>query len=56
QFLDVWVEISADETEEVMDIEDEDEEILLVNAAVHLAVDSNAKWNLITLFNKLELP
>ncbi|CAG8547469.1 12265_t:CDS:2 [Cetraspora pellucida] len=56
QFLDVWIEISADKTEEVMDIEDENEEILSVNAAVHPAVDSNAKWDLITLFNELELP
>ncbi|CAG8626420.1 4066_t:CDS:2, partial [Scutellospora calospora] len=52
----VWVEISADKTEEVMDTEDEDEEILSVNAAIHPAVDSNAKWDLITLFNELELP
>ncbi|CAG8740577.1 20084_t:CDS:2 [Dentiscutata erythropus] len=40
----------------MMDTEDKDEKILSVHDVVHPAVDSNAKWDLITLFNEIELP
>ncbi|KAF0333054.1 hypothetical protein F8M41_017183 [Gigaspora margarita] len=58
QFLDVWVEISANETEELADIDEEEVKIfsLPVGDIIHPAVNSNAKWDLITLFNELPLP
>lgn len=56
EFLDVWVEIITNETEELANTENEDEEMLEINDIVHPAVDSNAKWDLSTLFNDLELP
>ncbi|KAF0388092.1 hypothetical protein F8M41_011141 [Gigaspora margarita] len=55
-FLDVWVKIITNETEELADTENENEEILGINDIVHPAVDSTAKWDLCTLFNDLELP
>ncbi|CAG8721904.1 10644_t:CDS:2, partial [Cetraspora pellucida] len=56
QFLNVWVEISANETEELANIDDDDDLFSLsVGDTVHPAVDSNAKWDLITLFNELPL-
>ncbi|KAF0446140.1 hypothetical protein F8M41_002972 [Gigaspora margarita] len=58
QFLDVWVEILANKTEKLADIDEEEDEIffLPVGDIIHPAVDSNAKWDLITLFNELPLP
>ncbi|KAF0532298.1 hypothetical protein F8M41_011341 [Gigaspora margarita] len=58
QFLDVWVVISAEETEELTGIDDEDNEMafLSVGDIIHPAIDPNAKWNIITLFSKLLLP
>ncbi|RIB03410.1 hypothetical protein C2G38_2049293 [Gigaspora rosea] len=60
QFLDVWVVISAEETEELTGIDDEDEEMafLLVGSVgdiIHPAIDPNAKWDIITLFSELPL-
>ncbi|RIB27557.1 hypothetical protein C2G38_2029251 [Gigaspora rosea] len=55
-FLDIWVETITNETEELANTESEDEEILEINDTVYPAVDSNAKWDLSTLFNDLELP
>ncbi|KAF0433252.1 hypothetical protein F8M41_005106 [Gigaspora margarita] len=62
QFLDVWVVISTKETEELTGIEyEEDEEISFLSVdsvgdIIHPAIDPNAKWNIITLFNELPLP
>ncbi|RIB15810.1 hypothetical protein C2G38_2039099 [Gigaspora rosea] len=61
QFLDVWVVISAEETEELTGIDDEDEEMSFLSVGsvgdiIHLAIDPNAKWDIITLFNELPLP
>ncbi|RIB18883.1 hypothetical protein C2G38_2183367 [Gigaspora rosea] len=59
QFLNVWVVISAEETEELTSIEyEEDEEIfsLSVGDIIHPVIDSNAKWDILTLFNELPLP
>ncbi|CAG8824760.1 18747_t:CDS:2, partial [Gigaspora rosea] len=54
--IDNIVEISANETKELADINEEDEVFsLLVGDIIHLAVDSNAKWDRITLFNELPL-
>ncbi|KAF0525055.1 hypothetical protein F8M41_014793 [Gigaspora margarita] len=57
-FNDEEVEISANETEELADIDEEEDEIfsLPVGDIIHPAVDSNTKWDLITLFNELPLP
>ncbi|RIB27831.1 hypothetical protein C2G38_2159583 [Gigaspora rosea] len=58
QFLNVWVVILAEKTKELMSIEyEEDEEIssLSVGDIIHPAIDSNAKWDIITLFNELPL-
>ncbi|RIB05417.1 hypothetical protein C2G38_2253823 [Gigaspora rosea] len=40
----------------LMDTEDEDKKILSVYDVVHPAVNSNAEWDLIILFNEIELP
>ncbi|RIB15393.1 hypothetical protein C2G38_2192478, partial [Gigaspora rosea] len=61
QFLDVWVVISAEETEELTGIDDEDEEMSFLSVGsvgdiIHPAIDPNAKWDIITLFNELPLP
>ena len=59
QFLDVWVEILVKKTEEFTDIEEEENNKMFsseIGNITHPAVDSNAKWDLDTLFNELELP
>ena len=57
EFLDVWVEILVEETEEFTGIEEENEEELSeIEDIIHPAVDPNAKWDLNTLFNELSLP
>ncbi|KAF0488371.1 hypothetical protein F8M41_022306 [Gigaspora margarita] len=61
QFLDVWVVISAEETEELTGINDEDEEMSFLSVGsvgdiIYPVIDPNAKWDIITLFNKLPLP
>ncbi|KAF0534962.1 hypothetical protein F8M41_009754 [Gigaspora margarita] len=61
QFLDVWVVISAEETEELTVIEEDDDEISSLSVGsvgdiIHPAINSNAKWDIITLFNELPLP
>ncbi|CAG8696525.1 12362_t:CDS:1, partial [Dentiscutata erythropus] len=44
QFLDIWVEISTNETEELADIDEEEKEFsLLVDDIIHPAVDSSTK-------------
>ena len=58
QFLDVWVVILVEETDEFTDTEEENGEMLSseIEDIIHPAVDSNAKWDLNTLFNELQLP
>lgn len=58
KFLDIQVEILVEETEDVTDIEEENGEMLSLEVGdiIHPAVDANAKWDLNTLFNELELP
>ncbi|CAG8646726.1 4123_t:CDS:1, partial [Gigaspora rosea] len=61
QFLDVWVIISAEETKELTGIDNEYEEISFLSVGsvgdiIHPAIDPNAKWGIITLFNELPLP
>jgi len=59
QFLDVWVEILVEETEEFTGIEEEENGEMLsseIGNITHPAVDPNAKWDLNTLFNELQLP
>ena len=59
QFLDVWVEILVEETEEFMGIAEEENNkmsSLEIEDIIHPAVDSNTKWDLNTLFNELQLP
>ncbi|CAG8684727.1 6651_t:CDS:1 [Dentiscutata erythropus] len=60
EFLDVWVEISAEEVEEVSDMDDTNKDDYRmpskVEDIVHLAIDPAAKWDLESLFTELQLP
>ncbi|CAG8545505.1 11180_t:CDS:1 [Cetraspora pellucida] len=54
EFLDVWVEISANEVDTE---EDEDYKIpSKIEDIIHPAIDPVAKWDLKLLFNELQLP
>ena len=58
-YLQGWAEMLEEETlkfqnDEIDEIEELNE--ITVNDVIHLAIDSNAKWNLDSLFKELELP
>ncbi|CAG8723772.1 18877_t:CDS:1, partial [Racocetra persica] len=60
EFLDIWVEISANKIEESIDANEKKKENEILSSAIqditHLAIDYSAKWDLRSLFNKLQLP
>ncbi|CAG8724011.1 6346_t:CDS:1, partial [Cetraspora pellucida] len=59
EFLDIWVEISANEVEEFADTNEEDNDEMIsftIEDITHLALDSAAKWDLRSFLNKLQLP
>ena len=58
-YLQGWAEMLEEETltfqnDEIDEIEELNE--ITVNNVIHSAIDPNAKWNLDSLFKKLELP
>jgi hypothetical protein len=57
-YLQGWAEMLDEETLKFQNEENEIDELdeISINDTIHPAIDPNAKWNLESLFNNLELP
>ena len=55
KYLEGWAEILEDEIFSNFD-NDDDDKIVSVNDIIHPAIDPDAKWDLESLFKKLEMP
>ena len=57
-YLQGWTDLLEEERQRFIreDIEENENEEILIENMVHPAVDTNAKWKLISLFKELVLP